>query len=65
MYHTMILEDVLDLINVMKTEKFGKRKSLIPFLENAAEKAMQFLESMCHPDGRIALFNDAAFGIET
>ena len=30
----------------------------------AADRMIRYLDGMCHPDGQIALFNDAAFGIE-
>lgn len=63
MYHALCLEDVLDLANLA-----GARPDLI-----APDKArewrdlaagMQYwLEAMCHPDGQISHFNDAAIGI--
>jgi uncharacterized heparinase superfamily protein len=82
MYHSIILEDLLDLINLRhcysdkstargeaakhnncsaslrKGEFFGK----LPLIESA-RRMIAWLRVMCHPDGQIALFNDAAFGI--
>ncbi len=60
MYHSIILEDLLDLINLYRT--YGHREmetSLLP----AAEDMAHWLSAMCHGDGKIALFNDAAFDI--
>jgi uncharacterized heparinase superfamily protein len=115
MYHSMILEDCLDMLSMLagweagrlggwgdrKSGRAEERKSrsrgqrsevggrqteqgiplkaaglgrgtrdeesiyhLTEVLQAKAEKMASFLWGMCHPDGRIALFNDAAFGIE-
>lgn len=64
MYHAMVLEDCLDLLNAMdgsgRAEFDNTRNRLIAI----TEKMSHFLAAMCHPDGEIALFNDAALGIE-
>jgi len=62
MYHSMIFEDVLDLLNILpRGDRWvGLRKRL----SDAADRMAAFLDFMTHPDGRIALFNDAAFTIE-
>jgi uncharacterized heparinase superfamily protein len=63
MYHAIFLEDVLDLINAAH---YGPR--LVPdeqvavWLEMAG-RMLSWLAGMTHPDGEIALFNDAAFGV--
>jgi uncharacterized heparinase superfamily protein len=59
MYHAIILEDLLDLINVLKT--YGH--SVPEEWKGIAQKMRQWLQTMRHPDGEIVLFNDAAFGI--
>ena len=59
MYHAIILEDLLDLINI--TRAYG-RKVPGAWVE-AVPKMIAFLIGMLHPDGRISLFNDAAFDI--
>jgi len=64
MYHSMILEDCLDLLNVMKGLKKGEQDGFREKLAAGAMKMSHFLRNMCHPDGKIALFNDSAFGIE-
>lgn len=59
MYHAIILEDLLDLLNLFRT--YGRE---IPEDWLDAEIRMRcWLQALTHPDGKIALFNDAAFGI--
>lgn len=53
MYHSIILEDLLDLANI------GAPLELAGFIR----KMLDFLAAMTGPDGRIARFNDAADGI--
>lgn len=59
MYHALVLEDLLDIVNL--TRAYGSdagRESL------ACISGMRsWLAAMCHPDGEIAFFNDAAIGI--
>ena len=59
MYHAIILDDLLDLINVMRT--YG-RKPPAQWIDKA-ERMLNWSAGMKHPDGNIVLFNDAAFGI--
>ena len=63
MYHAMILEDVLDLINIWPDDIAGLQ-TLQPTLTRTAEKMAIYLQAMTHPDSGIALFNDAVFGVE-
>lgn len=59
MYHLIVLEDLLDVINVCQA--YGR-----PLPEKWSEKVKQMLawaDAMRHPDGEIPFFNDAAFGI--
>jgi len=58
MYHAIILEDLLDIENVAKAYGLGA----IIKVEMVA-KMRNWLAAMCHPDGEIAFFNDAAFGV--
>ncbi len=59
MYHALFLEDLLDLVNVHRTFGF---KSLLG-VENVIPKVILWLATMCHPDGEISFFNDAALGV--
>jgi uncharacterized heparinase superfamily protein len=59
MYHALMLEDVLDIINLGRAlgwdgfERWTK----------VAGKMLGFFEAVCHPDGQLALFNDSATNI--
>ena len=64
MYHSMVLEDCLDLVNICRGCGLAEAKRLCEVLEGILPRMMEFLLGMCHLDGKIALFNDAAFGIE-
>lgn len=55
MYHAIILEDVLDVIKFCGDDG--------AWLRPVAAKMLRFLVNMTGPDGKIAMFNDAADGI--
>ena len=59
MYHALALEDMLDLINVRRSYVVA----VAPEWLELAKRMQDWLAVMCHPDGEIAFFNDAAFGI--
>lgn len=63
MYHALGLEDLLDLSNVTTAFPEAGRVQLAERLRQKAEAALRWQAAMMHPDGRIAFFNDAAFGI--
>lgn len=63
MYHAIILEDVLDLINLADAYSLDEASKVTAQLREAAPKMLFWLDAMCHPDGQISFFNDAAFGI--
>jgi uncharacterized heparinase superfamily protein len=62
MYHAVILEDVLDLIqlSMMFPAQLGAKSERWRAL---AARMLAWLDAMSHPDGEISFFNDAAFGI--
>lgn len=64
MYHCMILEDCLDLWNLCRGCEVAGLDGLAADLEALLPRMLDFAKSMTHPDGEIALFNDAALGIE-
>lgn len=58
MYHSIIMEDLLDIENICKA--YG----IVPVIDDDVVDRMRgWLSAMCHPDGEIAFFNDAAFGV--
>lgn len=66
MYHNLILEDILDLINLF--HHYGLTdsepgESLPSRLELAAVNMLFWSRQMTHPDGSIVLFNDASQGV--
>jgi uncharacterized heparinase superfamily protein len=66
MYHALALEDMLDLINITHNYSAAldanQQKQQADW--EARLPAMQhWLHTLCHPDGKIAFFNDTAFGI--
>ena len=63
MYHATMLEDVLDLLNLARTFPARFPTALASALREVAPRMLHWLRVMTHPDGRIAFFNDAAFGI--
>lgn len=63
MYHLVILEDILDLINVSLHYEGVIQSHIVEYWIGLAGKMLHWLRVMIHPDGGIALFNDAAFGI--
>ena len=63
MYHAILLEDVLDLINLSHVAPPCFSPGFVARLHATATRMLHWLRVMTHPDGQIALFNDAAFGI--
>lgn len=66
MYHALALEDVLDLVNI--TRRYSAALSVDQQELSAAWTVRaclmrRWLAALSHPDGDIAFFNDAAFGI--
>jgi uncharacterized heparinase superfamily protein len=62
MYHALALEGLLDLINVSNACNPGLDSDRALWSVTAS-RMLGWLQLMTHPDGRIAFFNDAAFGI--
>jgi uncharacterized heparinase superfamily protein len=62
MYHSILFEDVLDLINIATAAGMRNR---VPHAgwRDVATRMAGWLRAMTHPDGRIAFFNDSAFGV--
>jgi uncharacterized heparinase superfamily protein len=58
MYHSLILEDLLDLVNLGRAYP-----GLLPDFAEPATRMLIWLDRMTHPDGEIAFFNDAAFRV--
>jgi uncharacterized heparinase superfamily protein len=63
MYHALILEDLLDLINLASVFPRVLDESTREHWSMTASRMLGWLSSLCHPDGQISFFNDAAFGV--
>lgn len=60
MYHSIILCDVLDVLNLLRTFFARQYAHVITELKRIAQTMQDYLTTLCHPDGKIALFNDSA-----
>lgn len=63
MYHALLLENLLDLLNLARAAGTRAPASLTATLERTTGSMFDALSLLCHPDGEIALFGDSAFGI--
>ena len=66
MYHAIILEDFLDLINLFGAYDVVSQ-NIAPNVSRTLRANIQvmlaWMQTMLHPDGQLSFFNDAAFGI--
>lgn len=63
MYHAIILEDVLDLLNAADVWPGQVPDAVVAHWRGVVGRMLYWLEKMIHPDGGISFFNDAALGI--
>lgn len=66
LYHALVLEDMLDLCNVAHCFAARLNPDQVAQVSDwryRARAMYAWLQAMCHPDGEIGLFNDAAFDI--
>ncbi len=63
MYHSIMLLDILDLINLAQTYPKVLSAQRLNEWRVLAEKMLNWLQVMSHKDGEISLFNDAAMRI--
>ena len=63
MYQTIILEDLLDLINLSNAFPDNLIVDFTKDLKSTATKMLNWLIAMCHQDGEISFFNDASIGL--
>lgn len=59
MYHSIVLEDVLDIFNIGRSFAV----ELPDRLEATIEPMLRWLEGMTHPDGNLGHFNDTVAGV--
>ena len=65
MYHALALEDLLDLLNVSRAYPVAVKghEHILAEWWRRVDDMRLWLAAMCHPDGEIAFFNDAAMAI--
>ena len=63
MYHALFLEDLLDLVNAAGQWPMRVPAATQDDWRETASRMLGWLKTMTHPDGELALFNDAASGI--
>jgi uncharacterized heparinase superfamily protein len=63
MYHALLLEHVLDLLQLARAAGSRAPRELELALAAAAGRMLGALRVYTHPDGEIALFADSAFGV--
>lgn len=63
MYHASLLWDLCDLVNLANQSGIAELIQRKPSWELLIQRALNWLQTMQHPDGGISFFNDAAFGI--
>lgn len=63
MYHAILLWDVCDLVNLAERSGLPELVARTGAWRAVIVRGLGWLEAMCHSDGEISFFNDAAFGI--
>ncbi|MCX2977392.1 heparinase II/III family protein [Candidatus Marimicrobium litorale] len=63
MYHSIILMDILDVVQLGQCYRGEEIARMNSKLRARAALMASWLEGMLHPDGGIPFFNDASFGI--
>lgn len=63
MYHSLILVDMLDMLNLSRAYPTQLSSKLVSLLEDYIPKMLAFMEAMAHSDGGVSFFNDSADGI--
>jgi uncharacterized heparinase superfamily protein len=63
MYHSLILEDLLDLLQLRRVFPDVPQLAWGSSLPDTVLRMRRWLKTMTHPDGQIALFNDAACNV--
>ena len=63
MYHALLFENILDLLNLVTASDAMAPVEMVSVLQAVASRMRGALDMMCHPDGEIALFADSGLGI--
>jgi hypothetical protein len=63
MYHSIILEDLLDLINLCQARGASSDAALLPVLQETVGKSLAWLGGIVDEEGDFPLLNDSAQGV--
>lgn len=66
MYHALVLEDLLDLVGLVRAYPDAvpvRWRRQVERWPEVVGQMRRWLDAMCHPDGEISFFNDAAFAM--
>lgn len=63
MYHASLLWDVCDLIRLADVSALSELTQRVHYWRKIVTHGLDWLQLMCHPDGKISFFNDSAFEI--
>jgi len=63
MYHSTLLWDIADLINIARLSPLTDLAERTDLLRVKLAKGISWLQSMVHPDGDISFFNDSTLGV--
>ena len=63
MYHSLMLVDLLDMLNLSRCYPTRISDQLAALFEENIAKMLTFMEAMAHSDGGLSFFNDSANGI--
>ena len=63
MYHSLMLVDMLDMLNLSKAYPAQVPARLVSLLQDHIPRMLTFMEAMSHPDGGVSFFNDSSDGI--
>ena len=63
MYHSLMLVDMLDILNLIRAYPSQKLDRLLPLVEERIPKMLNYRNAMAHLDGGLSFFNDSVDGI--
>ena len=63
MYHGILLEGCLELLDVLSNNELTGSEIVISLLKDICSKGLDWYAQMCHDDGVVSLFNDSTQGI--
>jgi uncharacterized heparinase superfamily protein len=63
MYHALVLEDLLDLVNLCQRSGHPSDRETLPNLLKTADKALAWLKTLIDDEEKIPLLNDSVYGV--